>query len=822
MKTLVEDVRRQARLGEFRLLFVSLLFISIALAAVSVLGDRVERGMLAQSGALLGADGLVASSRPIPDEFEQLAEDLGLDSARTVSFLSMAVTPSGSRLARVKVVSGNYPLRGEVITRPFHSDTKSVAGGAPRAGSAWVADDLAREMEAGDDAILGLGRGEFTVDRVILQEPQGGMGAFRIAPRILIALPDLEATGLVTPASRASFRLLVAGPQPSLAAFAEAIETRLASHQSWQAADLGQDELASTAGRVVSYLKLAVLLSVVLAVVAMALAAQGLWRRQIHAGALLRCLGSAHGEAVRRQASIYLLAAMPISAAGVAVGMLIQWLAGAFVESTTGITLPPPGPASALLVWVISVVTVLLVMVPFLLAQRRVPVMVLLRAEQSDRLQAGSIGVLVVVSLIVLFALVLARDLVLAGSVLAGLLVAGALFWGLIRLLLGGVATLIPAGSSSWYMGLKNLVSNARRSAWLASAFGATVFALVLLGAVREDLFEAWSRSVPDDAPNLFMVNIQADEVDPLGRLLKERGIPSERFYPIIRGRLTTIDGERPSEQDFDSERARHRINHEFNLTEDEVLPEGNRIIAGEWFTPGVAGFSVEKETAASLGLDIGTRIAFDVGGHHVEAPVTNIRSVRWDSMKPNFFVLGSPGLFRDAPRSFITAALVDTGADGFMREINREFPAVSIIDLDLILAQVRDLVSQASGAISVIFVFTLGAAMLVLFGVLQGQRGARRREIALLKTLGATHARVRAVVLVEFALLGAVAGLVGSALALASGWLLAVNVFEFDYLPAWRWLVVGAVTSAGVVGVAGYLSIRSLLRVQPVRLLAG
>ncbi|GJL81648.1 MAG: ABC transporter permease [marine bacterium B5-7] len=823
--------RREFRLAEFRLLLMALFFVATALSAVGLFGDRVERAMQLQTGALIGADALISSTRPIADEYTTLARAMGLDTAQTVSFLSMAVIDNDSRLARVKAVSDNYPLRGSVISRAI-ADVKETTGSNAepiegrsdailQPGNAWVATSLARGLD-NTDSSLTLGRSTFKATRQILLEPQGSLGSFRIAPRIFIRLDQLDDTGLISPASRASFRLLVRGTQAELDQFADAIEPRLQPYERMDVADLRRDEVSSTVGRVVSYLNLSILVSVILAIVAMALGAQGLWRRQIHAGALLRCLGGSHKKWLRSQALWYLGVAIPVGLAGAAFGALLQWFAVMLVHSASGVSLPPPGISPVIEVITLSVVAILAIMLPLVFAQGRVPVMTLLRSGQGDRIQAGSIGVLSVVILIAVLSVVLAGDIKLAGIVLLALAVAGVLFWIIIRVLLGGLAAAVPAHSSALYIGLKNLTSNARRSAWLASAFGVTVFALVLLGVVRGDLFDAWSKSVPADAPNLFLVNIQPDEVEPIGQFLDAQAESRERFYAIFRGRLIMIDGKTVSEDSFDNDSARHRASHEFNLTESDSLPEGNQLIEGKSFAVSGPGFSVEEGTAESLGLGIGSILFFDVGGIRIEAPVVNIRSVRWDSMRPNFFVLGSDGLFADAPRTYITAARVVDKTGRFTRMVNKDYPAVTVIDLEMIIKRLRDLVDQASTAVSVVFLFTLAAALLVLIGVLQGQRQARRAEIALLKTFGASRSIVRRTVVAEFALLGAIAGLVGGGLALFSGYMLADQVFGFIYDPAWRWLFLSAAGAAVVVGATGYWSIRSLMAVRPVRLLAG
>ncbi len=819
MRATAQALAREARLGEFRLLLLALGFISVALSAVWLFGDRVERAMQAQTSALLGADAVVASTRPLSEDYDRLARSLGLQTARTVSFLSMAIGDGGSRLARVKAVSEQFPLRGEVVTRAI-GDAGEGDDARLRPGEAWTTASMvaAQSLAAGD--ALSLGRGAFRVEREILLEPQGGIGAFRIAPRVMIRLDELDQTGLLTPASRARFRLLVAGPAEALDAFAGQLRPQLAAHEEWRVADIRSDELNATVGRVMSYLNLAVLLAVMLAVVAMAVSAQGLWRRQAHAGALARCLGASHGAGLRRLAGVYLLASVPTALAGCLVGGGAQALAASLVARATGIALPSPGLAPLALTLGMTVATVLAVMLPFLFAQRRVPVMTLLRAGQRDRVHAGHVGVLVVAALVVGYTLLLAADVLLAVSVLAALAGAAVAFWLLIRVVLGSLARAVRSRASAWFIGLRSLASQANRSAWLASAFGAAAFALVLLAVVRGDLFQAWEETVPANAPNLFLVNIQADQVDGVRELLAGNDAPAERFYPIFRGRLVRIDDRAVAEADFDSETARHRVNHDFNLTEDGELPAGNEISAGAWFDGG-RGFSVEAETADSLGLGIGSQLVFDVGGVQVAAPVTSIRRVQWDSMKPNFFVIGSPGLFGDAPRSFITAAHAGGEAARLSKAVSDAFPSITLIDLDMIIQRVRVLVDQAGSAVTVVFSFTLAASLLVLVAMLQGQRAVRRRDIALYKTLGATRNHIRAAMLVEFGALGAVAGAVGGALALFGAWLLAGEVFRFEYTPSVVPLLWSTGIGAVLVGVGGYLSIRPLVAVQPVRLLA-
>ncbi|WP_423906938.1 ABC transporter permease [Candidatus Spongiihabitans sp.] len=856
---MLKDLIRHTRLAEFNLLFLGLLLVGMALAAVGLFTDRVEQGMQTRTSALLGADGMIDSTRPVDDSYATLAGEFGLQVARSVSFMSMAITATGSRLAGVRAVSSHYPLRGELLLAAVDGNNvpESVSAAPPR-GTVWSATQLVKDLNLELSPELQLGDSFLRFEREILLEPESGAGMLRLAPRLLMNIDDLDQTGLVTAASRARFRLLVAGSKESLAAFGQAIEPILKPYQSWHVADLRRDEVRNTIGRVVSYLRVTVLLSVVLAIVAMALAAQGLWGRQIHEIALLRCLGQHHSQTLKSLARVYMLAVMPVSLLGIGLGYLVQHFAAAIIQDATGIPLPPPTWLPIWLSLLMCVVVVAAVMIPILLAVKRVPTMTLLRAEQIDGIRRNRSASLSILALVIIVTVFLARNLWLAFGVLSGLVFAAAILWFAVRSMIGAAKRLIAPRSTAWYAALKALQSNSGRSAWLASAFGAAIFALVLLGAVREDLFEEWQNSLPPDAPNLFLLNIQAHETEAFSSLLNTQGVTDVKLYPIMRARITAINNRKISDRTFEDEDARHRINHDFNLTVLAELPVDNRLSAGNWFKDGAPdtgiflrnrhepklnldssrtnysapyiknimkegekGFSVEQDTAKLLGLALGDRLTMDIAGVLIEAPVSSLREVKWDNMRPNFYIIAAPGLLDDAPRNYITSIYVEQQRNELVRQISQSFPHITAIDLGMLLGRIRTLANQGGNAVNVVFVFTLVTALLVLFGVLQGQRSARELEIALLKTLGAGREFVRRAIVLEFAFLGALAGFIGGGMALLSGWLLAKYVFEFAYSMPWQWLAFSIAGAVIVVATIGYISVRSLLGVRPVRLLA-
>jgi putative ABC transport system permease protein len=810
-------LKRQLRLGEFKLLFTGLLLVGVALGAVGTFSERIEQSMQERTSAMLGADGLVSSTRPLPQHYAELAMESGLEVARSVSFMSMLMTEQGSRLAGVRAVSSGYPLRGKVLL----SNESGQPTESPVPGTVWTATQLVSDLGLESGSTVQLGDAELVYRNEILLEPEGGAGMLRLAPRVLMNIDDLERTGLITPASRARYRLLVAGTAEALEKFELAIEPELESWEHWRVADIRRDEVRSTVGRIVSYIRLAVLLAVVLAVVSMSFAAQGLWGQQANEVALLRCLGQRHSQTLKSLSQAYLVAAVPASLVGVGLGYLLQLVAGRFVETATGIALPPSSWLPVVLSVAACLVVLVTVMLPILVSMRHVPGLSLLREGQTDRIRSNRIAISTIIGLLVLLTLFLSRDMALAGAVLAGFLLAALVLWSIIRSLIFLARRFVRRRASAFYIAVKSMCANASRSAWIASTFGAIMFSFVLLGVIRGDIMDAWQQSVPDTAPNLFLVNIKAPDIVPLTSLLEDNGVEGVEMFSVIRTRITEINNQPVSSLEFSSEESRHRINHEFNLSELSELPEDNTVVHGEWFNGSTPGLSLEIDTAQVLGLETGDILGLDVAGQRYSAPITSVRHVKWDNMKPNFYIIGSPGLLADAPRNFISGIYVEGQRAELVNQVNRLFPAITAIDLGMLLARFRTLVDQGSGAISMVFMFTLVAAILVFTGILQGQRGARRQEIALLKSMGATKRFVRTAILTEFSLIGLVAGIVGSLLAMLSSWLLAQNLFELTFDFPWQWLFTAIFTGVPVVSITGYLSIRKLLDEYPIRLLS-
>ena len=415
------------------------------------------------------------------------------------------------------------------------------------------------------------------------------------------------------------------------------------------------------------------------------------------------------------------------------------------------------------------------------------------------------------------------RDPRLVGYVAGGLgvtfLVLALAGWLLVRAL----APLRRGVGVAWRYGLANIVRRGRDSVVQIVAFGLGFTVLLLLALVRDDLLRDWQASLPADAPNYFMINIRPDEGPAVREFFERTGFPSTELVPMLRARLIAIDGKPVEQLQFTSDRANDFVEREANLTWSRALGPGNRIVAGDWWKetqPDDPQVSVEREYAELLGLKLGDTLTYDIAGEAVTGRVTSLREVRWDTFKPNFFVVFSPGVLDDVTGTLITSVHVEPDQRPALLELVRRFPEVTIIDIEALLSQVRDVMNKASLAVQYVFLFTLAAGLMVLLAAVQSTRDERRYESAMLRTLGATRSVVFQGVAAEFIVLGALAGLLAAAGATVIGYLLATRVFDLQYSPdPWVW-VVGVGGGAVLVGLAGVLAARSVVTHPPMQAL--
>jgi putative ABC transport system permease protein len=375
----------------------------------------------------------------------------------------------------------------------------------------------------------------------------------------------------------------------------------------------------------------------------------------------------------------------------------------------------------------------------------------------------------------------------------------------------------------AWRFGLNNLWRRTRTSVSQMLAFGLTLMAMAVIAQVRTDLLTTWQTQLPDDVANHFAVNILPEKVAALRGFLGERGIPASRLYPMVRGRLVTINAQAVRQAVTKEARGDNALNRELNLTWSTHLQEDNAIEAGRWWQPADAGqrlVSVESQLAGRLGIGIGDELGFAVGAETFTARVVSLRSVQWDSFRPNFYMIFPPGVLDRLPSTYMTSFYLPASAKHTLVDLVREFPAVTVLELDLIIAQVERIFRQVTLAVEYVLVFVLLAGFAVLFAALQASLDERLYEGALLRALGGSRRQLRTGHLAEFATLGLLAGLMAAAGTECLAWLLYTRLLHLEY--SWQWPVWIAAPPAGMllVGAAGYWGTRAVVNRSPLLLL--
>ena len=814
---------RELRSGELRLLMVALVVAVAAVTAVGFFADRVRQALEREAHQLLGADLVLIADHPWPAASLEDAAARGLRIAQTQIFPSMVLANGQAQLADIKAVSAGYPLRGSLRMAPATGAADAAVAGGPAAGSIWLDERLAGALGAKVGDQLAVGQAQLPVSGILTLEPDRGVNFFSVAPRLLMHLDDLPGTGLVQVGSRVSYRLLVAGEPDAVEAFRRWQSPRLQRGERIEDARNARPEIRTALDRAQRFLGLATLLTVVLAAVAIALAARRYTERHLDACAVMRCLGATQGRLVGLHVSLFIFLAAVAAVFGCGVGYLTHFVLHGWLAGLLATALPAPSALPALQGALVAAVLLFGFALPPVLRLRQVPTLRVLRRELGppggSLLGGYGLGLLLLAGLMFW----MAGEVRLGAYAVGGFALALVIFASLARLAVRLLGLVRGAGRFGWRQGLASLERHAWASTVQIVALAVGVMAMLLLTVTRNELLGAWQRATPPDAPNRFVINIQPEQVEPVGELLAAGGITAE-IAPMVRGRLVRIGGREVSAATYpEDERAQRLIEREFNLSWRAEQPPGNRTVRGRWFRPDEGGralASVEEGLAKTLGIQVGDRLDFVIGGEAHAVEVVGLRKLDWDSMRVNFFVLTPPGVIDRSPASYITSFHLGSGQAALANDLVARFPNLTVIDVAAILRQLQAVMAQVAGAVQFIFLFTLAAGAIVLHAALVAALDERRYELAVMRALGARHRQLRQALLTELAVVGALAGLIAGGGASAAGMVLARQAFQLD-IPFDPWLLPAAAAVAALLAVlVGWLAVSRLLRTPPMLVL--
>jgi putative ABC transport system permease protein len=685
----------------------------------------------------------------------------------------------------------------------------------------WLEERLVSALGTVPGASLRLGAAQLKVDAILTLEPERGANFFNIAPRLIMNAADLPATNLVQPGSRIWYYLYAAGEPAPVADFEKWVRARLARGQRVDNLESGRPEVRASIERAQRFLGLTALLAAILAGVAIALGTRRYVERHLDGCAVMRCFGATQARLLGLYAAEFAILGVAACAVGCAIGYAAQGAIATALGDLLRASLPAPSPLPALQGFLVGLVLLLGFALPPLVQLKNVPAIRVIRREagtpRTDTLAVYAAGIVALAGLLVWQAGDARLGLTVIGGFGIAVLAFAAVAWVSLRAVSAApVARRIGARSSALRYGLANLRRHARGNAVQVASLALGLTAVLLLTFTRNDLVDAWRRSAPPDAPNRFLIGVQPEQLASVQAFFASRGIAAPDLYPMVRGRLVAVNGKPVTEADYGEERAKRLVEREFNLSYAAQAPAHNQVVAGNWFKPDARELSVEEGIAKTLGWKMGDELTFTVGAERFRAPITSLRKLRWDSMKINFFVITPPALLADFPASYVSAFRVEPQQELALNELAQRFPNLTLVDVGAAVRQAQGVIDQLINAVQFVFLFALGAGLLVLYSALVATEDERRREAAVMRVYGASRAQVTGSQRTEFLAMGLVAGVLATLGAAAIGQLLARRVFELDLPPSTELWIAGPLAGVVLLSLNAWLSARKVLAASP------
>lgn len=747
--------------------------LSLAVAcvlALGTIGDRMEKGLSQQSRDFMAGDRALRSSREIPPGWLEEARKNGLQVSEQVSFSTMTFAGDTPQLASVKAVDNRYPLYGELETQP--------AGLKPQPGTALLAPRLMALLNVKPGDTIEVGDATLRIAGEVTQEPDSGFNPFQMAPRLLMNSADVAKTGAVLPGSRVSWRVKFAGTPAQLEKYETWLLPQLGADQRWYGLEQDDGALGKSLQRSQQFLLLSALLTLLLAVAAVAVAMSHYCRSRYDLVAILKTLGAGRAQLQKLIVGQWALLLGLAVITGGALGLLFEKVLMLLLKPVLPAALPPASYWPWL--WAIGAIVVISLLVglrPYRLLLATQPLRVLRRDAVANvwplKIYLPAVAIITVLLLAWLMGGSMLLWAVLAGAVVLALL-CGVVGWLLLNVLKRLTLKALP---------LRLAVNRLLRQPWSTlsqlSAFSLSFMLLAMLLVLRGDLLDRWQQQLPAESPNYFLINIAPEQIAPLKTFLAEHQVIPAAFYPIVRARMTQINGQ-STEGNADE-----ALNRELNLTWQQQRPDHNPLTAGNW-PPKAGEVSVEEGLAERLGLKLGDTVTFTGDTQAFSAKISSLRKVDWESLRPNFFFIFPPGALDGQPQSWLTSFRLE-GNNGMLTQLNRAFPTISLLDIGAILKQVGQVLEQVSRALEVMVVLVTACGVLLLLAQVQVGMRQRHQELVVYRTLGAGKRLLRTTLWCEFALLGLVSGLVAAIGAETALALLQTCVFDFPWQPDWR-----------------------------------
>jgi putative ABC transport system permease protein len=820
----LRSLSRDLKAGELTVLLVAIMLAVMSMTAIGFFTDRVARAVQAQAAETLAADLVIQSPAAIDPQNLQAGKDAELRTAKAFDFPTVAIAgEDGRSLAMVIAVSDGYPLRGNLLASDQLFGTSYTTQEIPQPGNAWAEPGLMARLNVTVGDTVKLGSATFRLTKVLEFRPDQSFGFMSLAPSILVHIDDVPAMAVIKPGSRVTYRQLFAGDADDIAAFQAEIEPELQQEERLRSLKDAGAQIVAAIDRARRFLTLASLVTVILAAVATAMASRRYALRHLDTVALLKSMGATQSF-IQRSTMLQLLMIVAGTAfVGTILGFIAQSGLAELAARFTPFELPAASLGASALGLVTATTIALGFSLPHLMQLKTTPPLRVLRHDLAPPQLKTSMVYGIALTALILMIWSIVQELKLLALIVGGLLgmtivtvLAG---WILVR----SFTRFRGGGGVAWRYGLANISRRGGESVAQIVAFGLGLMVLLLLTIVRNDILDEWRQSLPEDAPNYFMLNIEPEDWEGIAGIFAGQLDEVPEFLPLIRGRTSAINGVSIDDYDFPNRQGQRFVIRESNFTWSGSLPESNRVVAGKWWGEDYVGemqLSVSDDLARNLGIGVGDNMSLTVGGEEITAPITSIRFIEWDSLSPNFYLMFPPGEVSELPQTYLSSLYIPDDKRHLLKELLRRYPEVTLFDLEVTLAQVRDIIDKASLAVQYVFVFTLLAGVVVLLAAVQVTRDERRFESAILHTLGARRSQILMGIAVEFLALGGLAGFLAALGATAVGFGLGRFVFDINYtINPLLWLA-GLVSGALIVGITGTLATRKAVNEPPVTVL--
>jgi putative ABC transport system permease protein len=809
--------------GELRLIGISILIAVACLSSINFFTDRVKRGTQQQATELLAADLVLISSKKIQSKYIDAGEAAALIISLNESFRSVVVKNDKLELAEVKAVDSSYPIRGYLRTSDNLFGEEQVNDSIPSRGSAWIDSRLLQALQVDIGESINLGASELIVEKILTYEPDRGGDLFNIAPRLMMNRADLDETKLVLPGSRIQYRLLLGGKSEKIDAYREQVNIEDDDHLRVQGIKDARPEIKSALERAEQFLGLAALVSIALAGLAIAMSAKRFAIRHYDNCAIMRCLGLQQGQITQIYFFQLMLLGLICSFIGCLLGFFAQEVLNQMLIGMTQQPLPAPSWRPVLSGLFTGLITVLAFALPQLVRLRKISPLRVLRKDLSPvPLNNYAIYVLAIIALALLSPWQ-SGNINLTLYTVAGLFLTAIVLALSAKMMIKLLKQLQPRLKMAARYGLANVTRRSNQSIMQITAIGIGVTVILLLTLVRTDLLEGWQNRLPDDAPNYFLINIQPKQVSGIKAQLSASLDTDIELHPMIRGRLIKVNDNVINPNDYKDPRANRLATREFNLSYSDKMQRDNRLVAGKWWHLDDSSknyFSVEKGIAETLGISMGDQLTYSIAGQDIVGEVINLRWVEWDSFNVNFFVVSNTAALDSYPSTFISSLFIPDAKRAMLTNLVKQYPSITIFDIDAILTQVRAIMNQVIRTIEFVFIFTVLTGIAVLFAALQSTHDERTHESALMSALGASHKQIVSGLIAEFMFLGVITGILSAIAASLIEMALAEYVFKMDIIiNPLIWLIAPLICCLIIV-LTGLFGTRKVLTSSPILVL--